>query len=304
MDIQQLRYFVCVAEHLNFTRAAKELFISQPALSKQIFNLEKYFGVPLFLRDKRFMRLTEVGEVLLHEAQEILAKIDESKNKVFEVVSGCTGKLKIGYIGSVEEKILPPIAKNFSQNYPGLKISISRKCSSFMKSSLIRGDIDIGFLFVDAIEGNCELGWDTIFSGRVKAVLPSGHLLAKKRKISISVLADESFVFPCREAFSNAYNLSLKMCTASGFKPKIIGYEATPEELLLMVESGLGITLLSDFSETLTNKKVNFVNLEEEYQIQLAIAWKKMNPNPAVPLFLEKFKEMLSHQEYKNYQIC
>ena len=146
MHIKQLRYFIVVAEHLNFTKAAKILYVSQPALSQQIADLEKLLKVKLFARNHHSVSLTPAGVIFLQEAYDIVTKSEQAIQKVqIKDASAITGTITIGYLGQYENKILPDLVRIFRQNCPLMNIKLFYVAIANLYHGLENGEIDIGF---------------------------------------------------------------------------------------------------------------------------------------------------------------
>ena len=126
MDLWVLRYFVCAAETLNFTKAAKSLCITQPALSRKIADLEENFGAQLFVRGKRSLQLTTAGQILLNECRIILARWDETAHKIQMAVSGSVGRLRVAYSGGFVKTLMPDLARRFRERHSDIDLHLER----------------------------------------------------------------------------------------------------------------------------------------------------------------------------------
>lgn len=125
MDMRPLRYFIAVAEHLNFTEAAKQLFVAQPAVSQQVAYLEKKLGVKLFHRTKHSVQLTNAGTVFLKDAKEIIKKLDESFENAQQADKGVIGTINIGLLSVPVRDFLPPLIRKFRHKYPNVNIRLN-----------------------------------------------------------------------------------------------------------------------------------------------------------------------------------
>lgn len=291
MDIWQLRCFTSVAKCLNFTEAAKNLYIGQSTLSKQIANLEQQLGVQLFIRNKRSVHLTAPGTILLDEARAILEKSDQALQKVRQAASGFVGNLTIGFLGSVEKNLLPQLVRNFRVCYPNINLEMQHLNWRTVTEALYNDEIDIGFLFSLDPEDMPGLTCESIYRGVLTVVLPADHLLSQAEKISISALADEPFIICARKESPVQFDYVFRLCKKAGFTPKIVCQPNLMETVLMLVDAGLGIAISSTLAKSLINQPIRFVNIEGDPTIDLVIAWKKLNSNPAIPLFIEKLRE-------------
>ncbi|MCA3808018.1 MAG: LysR family transcriptional regulator, partial [Burkholderia sp.] len=145
MELRQLRYFVAVAEELHFGRAAKRLFISQPALSFDIRKFEDALGVQLFSRTNKTVALTNAGEVLLGEARRLLLQAAEAERLTVRSASGLAGRLRIGFVHSMLYRGLPDAVRRFEADYPGVEVVLSEMNTQAQVQAIQRGQIDLGY---------------------------------------------------------------------------------------------------------------------------------------------------------------
>lgn len=296
MDIRQLRYFSLVAKHLNFTAAAKEAHMDQSALSKQIADLEGRIGLKLFLRTTRSVKLTASGTELLKYATEIIAKSEEAIRRAHLAAAGSIGTLRIGFTGSMEQDKdkLPAFIKQFRFNHPSINISLLRCNITPLNQSLDQGNLDVAFTFSYGLEGMVGIKWEICpfhpKSHPMCIVLPIDHPLAHRDTICISEVAREPFVIMSRTEAPN-YDHMERLCTTYGFHPTIVFETPVLENLLLMVETGIGITILAKHTMAFAGPNVRFVEIANyDYRVNRVIAWKETSNNPLIPLFLESIK--------------
>ncbi|TCL36937.1 DNA-binding transcriptional LysR family regulator [Anaerospora hongkongensis] len=296
MDIRQLRYFSMVAKHLNFTAAAKEAHLDQSAISKQIADLETRIGLKLFVRNTRSVQLTAAGRELLKYATEIVAKSEEAISRAHLAASGGIGILRIGFTGSMEQEKdkLPSFIKQFHSKHSGIKLSLLRYNMTPLSQALERGDVDIAFTFSYGLHETSGINWRICpfypQSRPMCFVLPVEHPLAVKDKISLQEVAHEPFVIISRDEAPNFDHME-RLCTAHGFSPNIVCETPVLETLLLLVETGIGITILAQHTEAFAGPNVRFVEIANyDYRVERVIAWKEANPNPLVAIFLDAIK--------------
>src|SRR5215210_519727 len=146
IELRLLRYFAVVADELHVGRAAARLFISQPALSQQIRTLEDQVGVPLFIRHPRGMEVTEMGEALLREARELLARSDRLERTVEELRRGMTGTLRVGVPPGAPRTLLPELIGPLRQAHPEAGVEVRELTTPEQLDALIDGSIDLGLV--------------------------------------------------------------------------------------------------------------------------------------------------------------
>jgi len=291
MDIRQLRYFISVAENLSFTDAAKDLFVAQSAVSQQIADLEKKIGVQLFVRDKRSVKLTSAGSVLLKESISLVDKTEEVIKKTRQAAQGIIGNLKIGFLGYSERFYLPSIIKQFQINYPDVDLQLEQYNHGMLNEALITGELDIGFTFSFGIASIGGLEETHVFTESISAVLHNEHPLAHRDRISISELAKERFIVLNKEESPQGYNQTLLICANNGFFPNICREPRLLHTVLLLVESGMGIAILPKSLRLHSSPSLRFIDIDgEKNEYDLVVAWKKNNGNPSIQLFIKELE--------------
>lgn len=291
MDIRQLRYFISVAENLSFTDAAKDLFVAQSAVSQQIADLEKKIGVQLFVRDKRSVKLTSAGSVLLKESISLVDKTEEVIKKTRQAAQGIIGNLKIGFLGYSERFYLPSIIKQFQINYPDVDLQLEQYNHGMLNEALITGELDIGFTFSFGIASIGGLEERHVFTESISAVLHNEHPLAHRDRISISELAKERFIVLNKEESPQGYNQTLLICANNGFFPNICREPRLLHTVLLLVESGMGIAILPKSLRLHSSPSLRFIDIDgEKNEYDLVVAWKKNNGNPSIQLFIKELE--------------
>lgn len=293
MDIRQLRYFISVAENLNFSVAAAYLHITQPALSKQIADLEAEIGQRLFARNSRSVELTAAGTALLAKATSIVSKTDSAINRARQASNGHSGKLQLGILSPFEKKELPELIAKFHHRYPDSVVNITILGWKSLNTALANGNIDIAFTPVQGINELPEITWlPTYHSYPLSVVVPDEHPIAKADHVTIADLEHEHFVMLSQAEYPLAYNHMRQMCINHGFYPNIVGEAPIMETLLLMVATGVGITIHSKLTDAYSITNLRFIPLKEcSFTFDLVVAWPKATFNPLVPLFLQTLQE-------------
>ena len=291
MDMRQLRYFIAVAEHLNFTEAAKSLFVAQSAVSQQISDLEEKLGVQLFNRNKRSVRLTNSGKVLLKEAINLVNKSAEVIEKTRQAELGIIGSLSIGFLGYTERNFLPGLIRQFKRNYPTIDLQLNQFNHGMLINDLNSDDLDIVFTLSFGLDNIGGLERKKIISESISVVMHSDHPLANRRNINISELAKERFITLSRHESPQGFNKTLLMCANSGFTPTIVTQPRMLSTVLLLVDAGMGIAILPKSLEQNASPSLRFIDIEgEQSKDELVVAWKKANTNPSIPLFLQELE--------------
>lgn len=295
MDVRQLQYFISVADHLNFTKAAEHHFISQTAMSQQIMSLENNLGVKLFIRENRTVRLTTAGRVFYKEARFIVSQVEEAIAKTRKADSGIEATLKIGFLGTNEKVFLPNLIRKFRQQYPSIDLTLYQNNIGELHEAIDHGILDIVFTTTYGLDLLPGIVIKKLINDPWCAILPSNHPLANRSKILRSSLINEPFISLERSVAPSAYDAWLQCFVKHGFTPKIVASCRTLEALLIMVEAEMGIAVFRRSLENYSYNDLRFINLDgkNEYS-EIVIIWKSDNPNPSIPLFYESLQDQLN----------
>jgi DNA-binding transcriptional LysR family regulator len=283
MELRQLKYFVAVAEELNFRRAAEKLYMQQPSLSRQIRQLETELRVELFHRTKRSVSLTEAGQAFLDEARLTLAQAQRAVNAVQKAQT--TSKLTIGFSLCAFDRVVSELIQKFRQQYPETQVDLSEMSKERQIQALLSNQIDLGFCYAPINQPKLESL--TILSEPLAVVLPLDHPLAEQEQIELRSLAAESLILCPKDIKPDVHAQILQLCAQAGFQPKIIR-EATPAEVKLrLVESGMGISLVAANSEARHNANVVYRSLVDPVpMLKIAAVWHQKQQSPALSEFI------------------
>jgi len=265
MELRHLRYFVAVAEELNFTRAAKRLGIKQPPLSAQIQQLEKEMGTQLLRREARGVELTDGGKLLLEQARIILRQVEDATIGVRRRARGETGRIIIGSSGSFFHPLIMKILQECKKRYPDLTIApeVELTNTPLLLAWLRTGRID-ACLFPMPIDDSEGLTIEPLVDEDCVIVVPRGHALANSGSVSLASLAKETFVF-CYRNFSPAmYDSILDACGRAGFQPKVSQEAAQIIAVIAMVASGFGISIVPRSFGEVRLAGVGYIDIEED----------------------------------------
>jgi DNA-binding transcriptional LysR family regulator len=288
VDARLWRSFTTVAEELHYGRAAERLHITQPALSRQIRDLERVLGITLFDRTSRRVVLSRAGQAVLGQARRALAESDRAVRLARLAAHGDWGELAIAVLPAVALALLPAIIRAYRDAHPAIGVTISESFDDEQLAALTAGRIDAGFLRAAAAPPGLHL--ETLLIEPVLAGLPAGHRLARHRRIALSELAGEPFVFFPRHRSVLAYDQFIASCRAAGFSPAIV-QEASGISALGLVAAGLGVTVVAASYQALSLDGVRFVPIIG-HQLTLQVAWAAANTNTALPGFLETARQV------------
>ncbi|MEU5976426.1 LysR substrate-binding domain-containing protein [Streptomyces sp. NPDC047315] len=241
MQLQQLRYFVAVAEARHFTHAAELVHVSQPSLSQQIRALEKELGAELFSRARGNIALTEAGEALLPLARRILADADTARHEVQELVQLRRGRVRLGATPSLCTGLLPDVLRAFHDRHPGIQLLIDEGGSHDLVRRLARGALDLALVVLPLPPASPAL--TTVELLREDLVVVSSAVSpAPRDPVRISDLRDQPLVM-----FRHGYDLrelTVAACRAEGFEPAFTVEGGEMDAVLGFVRAGLGLAVV------------------------------------------------------------
>jgi DNA-binding transcriptional LysR family regulator len=287
-ELRQLRYFVTVAEERNLTRAARRLHIAQQSLSQQIRLLERQLGVTLFSRSTRGVELTEIGTVLLREARPVLVQAERAVEAVRRAARGEQGELRVGFLASVANYLMPPLVRALGERHPGVTLRTDDVTIAALVDRLREGSLDAGLSRPPLVD---DLESEVILSEPVAAVLPERHPLAGREQLELAELADEPWVLTPRESWLPWHRRYDEEYAAAGYRPRVVQRGSSVQNLLALVAGGVGVTRLAMSARTLRDSGVVFVPLVGEEALTV-IVWCPGSANPALPALREVVRDV------------
>jgi DNA-binding transcriptional LysR family regulator len=294
MELRHLRYFVAVAEELNFTRAAEKLRLAQPSLTRQIHNLEDELGVRLLDRSRNQVSLTEEGRSFLVDARRLVALSLESVKSVQRFSRGESEQLNIGYLFKFNFDLLPVTLASFYQTFPETSVNLFDMSPAEQLRALESRKIDLGFVGLRPSHGNkntAGLAWECVARHKVVVVLPEIHPLAKKSKIKITDLKSLFFVAMSEQTHPGSRDWLSSICQGAGFTPRILQDVDLESGLMTFVAEGLGVTLAREQIKNLPHPGVVFRPLAIAAKADYWIAWHRQNHSKALLQYIEVVKK-------------
>jgi DNA-binding transcriptional LysR family regulator len=288
VDARLWRSFTTVADELHYGRAAERLHITQPALSRQIRDLERVLGVTLFDRTSRRVVLSQAGQAVLGQARRALSESERTVRLAQLTAQGDWGELAIAVLPAVALGLLPAIIRTYRKARPAIGVTISESFDDEQLAALTAGRIDAGFLRATAAPPGVHL--ETLLTEPLLAGLPADHRLARHDRIALSELAGEPFVLFPRHRSVLAYDQFIASCHEAGFSPAIV-QEASGISALGLVAAGLGVTVVAASYQALSLDGVRFVPVIG-HQLALQVAWAADNTNTVLPGFLETARQI------------
>ena len=219
VELRHLRYFVAVAEELNFSRAAERLHMAQPPLSVAIRQLEQEVGSELFLRTTREVKLTAAGHALLAGARRTLGEVDRSLAAARRAAAGELGSLRVGFSWSARFETLPALGQAFRASHPDVELLTEEMWNARMPDALRSGAIDLAVSICPEVDG--ELSYQPIRRESLVALLAGVHRLAGEPALGLGALAEEEFLLFPRELAPRLFDFFVAVCRRAGFEPRV-----------------------------------------------------------------------------------
>ncbi|MFJ9993562.1 LysR family transcriptional regulator [Pseudomonas putida] len=290
MEIRHFRYFLSVAQYGHFTRAAEQLGIAPPTLSRQIQDMEKELGVRLFQRNQRSVRLTAAGEALLVEAQQAVRQFDAAQLGAQRAGRGDVGRIELGYVASAAYSgLLQQQVTDFERSCPGVLLNI-REVGMMVSPALVRdGLLDLAYVRMP-MELPSELEAIALYEEGFVLAVPSTSRLNELPQISAARLAGETFILP--EQISG----TLAVATQGGFVPQLGPQPGSLVAVITLVSLGQGVAVVPEsMVRRVTLPQVNYLPIVDcQPQSCLALLHRRFEKAPAV----RRYIEMLGSHKY------
>lgn len=293
MELRHLRYFVAVAEDLNFSRAAERLLVAQPALSTQIAQLEAELGLVLLDRNRRSVRLTLAGRAFLEDARELLRGAEAAVQRARRVARGEQGQLSIAFFSAPTMIFLPELVRQYRAMFPAVSLRLLELTPERQLPALVAGEVDLGFTR-PIPPGYPQILTQTLFEERLLVVLPETHRWAGRSFLKLEQLMGEDFVLLERGEASSLYDQVISACQAAGFSPRIPHSPNLMATVVTLVAAEQGISLVPEGVQNLRRQGLRYVPLRPAAPpVPLMMSWPAQAESPACASFRQLVQERL-----------
>jgi DNA-binding transcriptional LysR family regulator len=302
MEMRQLRYFVAVGEEQHFGRAAQRLRIVQPAISRQIQNLEHEIGFELFERLPRRVIITEAGKVLLDAARRTLEEIQHATERAKRVSAGQSGILRIGFVESISwQGVIPDSLRDFRLRHPDVELQLRSLKTIEQIPAIHAGSLDAGFGLPIAVPDHGLAHFQIGLFKHVLAV-PNGHPLMEKKRVLLKDLVDVPFVAFPRWAVPAAYDRLMVACARGGLKaPRVVQYTAVETMMLSLVQCGVGVSFISSAAKWRCPPGVTLLPVVDLHvTFPFALLWNKANNSPQLAKLVENVRSLVKQRGRNN----
>ena len=296
MELRHLRYFVAVGEEENMSRAAVKLHVSQPALSKQVRDLEDEIGFSLLQRTAKSVRLTEAGRVFLDNARAVLRRADEAVKEARAVARAEPAELHVGYSPTPVAEILPKILRAFQRKMPNVHVRLHDWSNQAILDGVRDGRLQVGLIVRPPKASSLrDLRYEELFHQRVCVAVSPQHPFARRRAIPISEVATEPLIGLTHEDYPEYYDYLSITFSKVKQKPRVVEEHDSMAGILSSVEAGAGVAFGGDLFGYSFGTRVKVLHLTPEPKpISIGLAALKGKLSPAAEKFWHCAKEAVS----------
>ena len=289
IEIRHIRYFLAVATELHFRKAAETLFISQPGLTRQIKQMEDSLGYQLFERNNKSVQLTDTGVYLKNELELMLNNLEKTFAHGKLIDEGVLGHLKIGYVGSAMQKIIPDLLVKLRAKNAQIQFDIEEMYNHVQIENLLNQQIDVGFVRLNRVPKGLEM--IKVLEENFVLVLPYDHPINEANFVDLSQFKDESFIF-FKPSFSQGYFETItQIFDDYNFYPKIVHNSVNANTIFNLVAHNFGVSIIPKSLQADYSNAIKFIELKNISQRTiLSLVYNKQNRNPLLYTVLEFFK--------------
>ncbi|WP_180055510.1 LysR substrate-binding domain-containing protein [Acinetobacter sp. YH12142] len=290
MELRHLRYFVAVAEELNFTKAAQRMCTVQPSLSQQIKDLEQEVGVQLLMRTNRKVELTAEGQAFLKEARLSLEHAEKAMIDARQIAQLSKEQLNIGFVPVAEMKVFPYIMPNIRVQFPELKIHFHSLMDVDQISAVRKGEIDIAF--TRYVEESPDIESVQIFTEPLALIVPKNSPVAEQRHISIKNMNNQDFIISDEHSSPELYRIIQDFFKQNKLNVNLVQHSTNILLNVNLVGMGVGWSLVPSYVIPLLGDKILVKSTVEPLPtIGLYASYRKDRKNDAIELILKVLKE-------------
>jgi DNA-binding transcriptional LysR family regulator len=297
MELRHLRYFVAAAEAENVSRAALKLHVSQPALSRQIRDLEEELGFSLFERSAQSVRLTEAGKTFLTEAQAVLQRAEEAVNRARAIATGGRTELHVGYAPSPTARIMPPALRAFQAQFPNVRVRLHDLSTEEMLAGVREDKLNLAILVRPARSLLRGLRFEELVNDYMCLAVPPDHPLGELRSITLEQVAREPLVVFSPKDYPEYCEYLKALFAPTKSKPRVVEEHDSAASLIASIESGTGVAIVPQSFSCSAGPRLKLIPLSPRPDpIVIGGVWPKEGLNPTAESFWKAAKEVTESQ--------
>jgi DNA-binding transcriptional LysR family regulator len=296
MELRHLRYFVTAAETENVSRAAMKLHVSQPALSRQIRDLEQELGFALFERSAKSVRLTEAGKTFVNEAREVLKRAEEAVDRARAIASAGASQLQVGYAPSPLARIIPATLRSFREQFPKVRVRLHDLSTQEMLTGVRDGELEIAFLVRPNAKMLRGLIFEELSQDTMCVAVAPNHRLAELRSVTVADAARETLVIFNRSEYPEYYGYLEHLFERVKTKPRVAEEHDSSASLITAIESGTGVAIVPESFSCSSGPRLKLVPLlaSAAEPIRIGAVWPKSGAKGMAEKFWNTAKEAVS----------
>lgn len=298
MTSQQIEYFLAVARNLSFTKAAEELYVTQPAISRQVSALEADLGFTLFDRASRKTALTAEGELFYRFFQKYSDSLAATIQQARELTGSQVGSISMGHLSGWNlSGFLPKLIARFNTAYPNVSVNIESRGFKNLLSSLRNDKVDVILTLDVTIDRDPDWAIQPLTEIPRILLYPAVRQRTDGERMTPADFKDDVFWVVGDDEVPRASELVRSYCAPYGFEPKI---RTVPniESMLTALQNGLGVAIMDSWQRDRTNDEFRYLTLNSSHLVSLA--WRKSNTNPTIPLFINEIALLFHNQPGAN----
>jgi DNA-binding transcriptional LysR family regulator len=289
MNFTQIKYFITLAKCMNFTKAASQLYVTQPALSRQIQAMEQELNLILFMRNNRTVKLTPAAQILLKEFEKIYDEYNIAIAKAQNSFAGLLGELNIGILdGEKVGDLFPEVLQYFEKYYTNVKINLRNYSFNSLIEGLYNNTLDIIFTLKFDVKDRERIGYRIIEKTKDHVAVHKSHRLAEAKFVKLSDFRDDIIMMVDPNDSEESPKLIMDACKREDFVPKV-KFAPSIQAEMLWVEAGVGVCILDSRNILRDSPAVKFLEVDAISDPSLSIAWNIDNYNPMKQIFIDAF---------------
>lgn len=281
LDVRRLQYFLAVAETLHFRKAAEQLNVAQPALSQQIRRLEADLGCQLLTRNRRGVALTPAGQALRESGHRVLVQLSHAEDAARRTAAQQVALLRIGFLNPAAFAVVPRLLQRLRDEHPDLFVVLREGASAQLLEEVRLGQLDVAFVRGPVTHPGVRI--DVLRREPLVAVLPSNHRLARRKRVPLHELAEESFLGFRREAAPSLHDAITRLCMDAGFAPAFVLEASEWYTIVSLVAAGLGVAILPESIAAFSHRDAVYRPIAgAPREVELVVAHAAGTPSPAL----------------------
>ncbi|MEM9984051.1 MAG: LysR family transcriptional regulator, partial [Bacteroidota bacterium] len=285
LELRQIRYFLALAREKHFGKAAEQVYISQPGLSRQIKRMEEALGLSLLIRDSRNVALTQAGQYLAHQFEQVLVDLERHVQHAHQLETGLSGVLRLGYLGSAMQEVIPKLLLAIRQGYPSIQFDLRPMDNPQQLEALLKQEIDLGFVRLDKVPPKLTL--HPLITDTFSLVLPAEHPLDATQFRGLAQVKDEPFILFDPSYSQSYFDTVMELFYQAGFEPISAHKTVHPSTIYRLVENGFGLSIVPSSLAQGYDLNIKFIELDQVPQrTTLQLVWNSSLSHPIMDRLL------------------